>query len=517
MFCGRYKVKIERLSMSSIRLITVLFLLLFFSHSSHLPAQESQYGKVTFQSSDSDLNQIFEWAKKQALDYAFEDDSVGLWYEAALPGREAFCMRDVSHQSMGAHVLGLADHTKNMLMKFAEHISESKDWCSYWEINRYGEPPLVDFRSDTEFWYNLPANFDVLDCCYRMYTWTGDLDYINNPIFQNFYKRTVYDYVERWDLGLDSIMKRQRIMNTRGHVDPGNRFQRNRGIPSYDEGGDQFVVAIDQLCVQKAGYLAYARIQQLRGNEEAANRFIEKSKKVEAFIDRFWWDEGNKRYFSHLNLDHQLVFQGISRAVPYWRATSDESKIMQIIDDIVDESIHRPADRVEGLSHLSEIMYTYGKHEAAYDLLMKLANSDRRNYPEVPFAVVGTMVTGLMGIELEINPPDMAFEWGGYVDRFLTTLPRLTGKTSWAQLDHLVVRKNDVSVRHEGLRKTTLTNHQGPSLIWKAKFPGMYENLMVKGRPVRATQERSFATNQEISWVRIAVGAGETITVDITK
>lgn len=48
------------------------------------------------------LNQVLEWAKEQALAYAFEDDPVGLWYEAALPGREAFCMRDVSHQSMGA-------------------------------------------------------------------------------------------------------------------------------------------------------------------------------------------------------------------------------------------------------------------------------------------------------------------------------------------------------------------------------------------------------------------------------
>jgi len=31
---------------------------------------------------------------------------VGYWYEAALPGREAFCMRDVSHQSIGAETLG---------------------------------------------------------------------------------------------------------------------------------------------------------------------------------------------------------------------------------------------------------------------------------------------------------------------------------------------------------------------------------------------------------------------------
>ncbi|MFA6126609.1 MAG: hypothetical protein WC699_04845 [Bacteroidales bacterium] len=40
------------------------------------------------------------------MSFVFEDDPVGPWYEAAEPGREAFCMRDVSHQSMGAHALG---------------------------------------------------------------------------------------------------------------------------------------------------------------------------------------------------------------------------------------------------------------------------------------------------------------------------------------------------------------------------------------------------------------------------
>lgn len=36
---------------------------------------------------------LFDWAKNQSLAYAFDDDPVGLWYEASLPGREAFCMR----------------------------------------------------------------------------------------------------------------------------------------------------------------------------------------------------------------------------------------------------------------------------------------------------------------------------------------------------------------------------------------------------------------------------------------
>ena len=150
---------------------------------------------------DTRLQACFDWAKAQALAYARTGDPVGLWYEAALPGREAFCMRDVSHQAMGAHALGLAAHTRNMLHKFAVNISESKDWCTYWEINRYDKPAPVDYTNDKEFWYNLPANFDVLDACYRMYLWTHDRTYLDDPVFKAFYEHTVTDYVERWDLG----------------------------------------------------------------------------------------------------------------------------------------------------------------------------------------------------------------------------------------------------------------------------------------------------------------------------
>ena len=108
----------------------------------------SQPGEITFTCSDTVLESSFNWAKQKALSYAHSGDPVGLWYEAALPGREAFCMRDVSHQSIGAAMLGLQDHNRNMFEKFALGISESKDYCSFWEINRYDKPAPVDYKTD---------------------------------------------------------------------------------------------------------------------------------------------------------------------------------------------------------------------------------------------------------------------------------------------------------------------------------------------------------------------------------
>jgi hypothetical protein len=488
------------------------FLLLFAGIS--LGENAKEVGKITFRSSDTELNEAFEWSKKQALAYAFENDAVGYWYEAALPGREAFCMRDVAHQSMGAHVLGLTQHTKNMLLKFAENISESKDWCSYWEINRDGLPAPVDYVDDVQFWYNLPANFDVLDCCYRMYLWSGDRDYLEHPALLNFYKRSVHEYVERWDLDLDRIMTRERIMNTRGRIDPNNRFQTNRGIPSYDEGGTDFVVALDQLAVQHAGYLAYARIQQHRGNRGEAEEFMNKASAVRTFVNDEWWDGKKKRYYSHLDIERRLVHRGPGRSVLYYGADGGGEQTKSILDGIVSESTSMG---VEALSHVPEVLYRYGREEPAYRVLLDLTLHERREYPEVSFALVGAFVSGVMGIELEGHPPSEARTWGGYVDRFLKTLPGLTDKTSWAELQNLSIRANALSVRHEGVGKTILTNNSGPSFLWKARFSGSFDTLLVNGEAIQATKEELYVGGPEISWVRITVGAGETMTARIPQ
>ena len=84
-----------------------------------------QDARITFSSDDQALVNGFEWAKTQAMAYIFRgNDPVGHGYEAALPKREAFCMRDVSHQLVGTQLLGLAGISKNLLTKFASAINK---------------------------------------------------------------------------------------------------------------------------------------------------------------------------------------------------------------------------------------------------------------------------------------------------------------------------------------------------------------------------------------------------------
>jgi hypothetical protein len=480
------------------------------SQSATPPLVRPHGTQLELKTSDTALAGAFEWARRQALAYAFSGDPVGDWYEAALPGRQAFCMRDTAHQSMGAHMLGLADHTRNMLHKFAENISESKDWCSYWEINRDNLPAPIDYLDDAHFWYNLPVNFDVLDACYRMYVWTGDQRYITDPVFQSFYRRTVHDYVERWDLGVDRIMRRQRILNVRGRYDPTNRFQKNRGIPSYDEGDPNFVVALDQLAVQYAGYFAYSHLRQLKGDEGEAEAFLGRARELKSFLNRVWWDAKTENYFSRLNLAHQLERHGPNLSVLYYDAAERGPKSLSVLKELLRAINEKSPVEVEGQSHFPEILYRYGQSDAAYGQIIDLTREgkNRREYPEVSYAVIGAIATGLMGIELEAPEADKAVSNSPHVNGAIVTIPRLTNATAWAELDYVPVRANEVNVRHEGLTQTTTENVKGPSLVWRPCFPGSINTLLVDGRAVRATHDKTVA-DRVLSCADVILSSGE--------
>jgi len=447
--------------------------------------------------------QAFDWAKKQALSYVFDGDPVGPWYEAALPGRRAFCMRDVSHQAAGAQALGLATYTHNMLRRFAENISGSRDWCSYWEINYLNKPAPVDYIDDTKFWYNLPANFDVLDACYRMYVWTRDRSYIEDPVFLTFYDRTVTDYVSRWGLGAD------RIMHRTIQVDGPPYF---RGDPSYEESRPDIRVGIDLLAAQYAGYRSYSAIQKLRGNSDAAEFYQKQASAINFLVNAKWWNASGAYFYSYIDKDHR--FQGKADAdLLYWGVVDDGAKSKSVITSLLKRMQRESADEVEPESHYAEVLYKYGVSDPAYEEIIDLARPGRvrQEYPEVSFSVIGATVNGLMGVN--IDPVESSADPSAIV---VTTLPQLTKQTRWAELRNLPVGTGTISIRHEGTEQTVFWNHGKDKLIWRAMFPGTSAKLMVNGKSVRA-ESRMLHSGQPITWIQIPVDAGMSARVDLRE
>ena len=463
---------------------------------------------LELRSSNTQLVQSFNWARQQAMAYVFDGDPVGPWYEAALPGRRAFCMRDVSHQVAGAQALGLSKYTHNMLRRFAENISASKAWCSYWEITYLNQPAPIDFKSDAEFWYNLPANFDVLDACYRMYLWTGDRTYIEDPVFLNFYDHSVTDYVSHWDLGVDRIMARRNLAQTPPFF---------RGDPSYEESRRDMVLGVDLLATQYAGYRSYAAIQAIRGDEGAAQLYLRSASDVKRLINTTWWNPAEGYFFAFLDKDHQ--FQGHAGADLLYRDVAEEGpKVQGALDTLLKRMRSEPTSEVEPESHYAEILYRYGELEAAYEEIMDLTcpGRERQEYPEVSYSVIGAIVNGLMGINVE---PDASIEdvaKGKPFETVVKTLPQLPTKTTWAELRNLPIGNGSITVRHYGERRTSLLSNEDVDLTWEAAFLGSFATLVVNGKSVSANTEFRHL-GHAVTWVRIKVMPGKSAWVEIPK
>ncbi|WBW99084.1 hypothetical protein [Oceanirhabdus sp. W0125-5] len=450
--------------------------------------------KVEVNSSNKEIVHGFKWAKLQALEYVRFGDPVGAWYEAALPERDAFCMRDTAHQSTGAQILGLQVHTKNMLKKFAANISESRDWCSYWEINKDDLPAPVDYKSDEIFWYNLPANFDVLDCCYRQYLWTGDEDYIQDSIFLNFYKRTVEEYVKSWDINNDGIMEHK------GECP-------YRGIPSYLEfqvGEYGILAASDQIAAQYAGYHAYSKIQSLRNNFLEANEYEKKAKVMKRIYNSLWWSKRDKNFYTFIlengnffgtSLKDAWKNPNVVTPMPLYfnlpeRGLKTECAIKVLLEC---RNIN-----VETKSHYPEVLYKYGYKEQAFEVLKELMSPllKRREYPEVSFSVVGSIITGMMGVN-----PDAT-------RKVIETTPRLTDEVDWITIDNIPVFENEISLRYNKNKEAVLRNISGDTLYWKAAFENDVQELIVDDIKVKTKKEIKI-DGLKYSYVEIPVGRGE--------
>jgi hypothetical protein len=483
----------------------ILLLLSVFISAAGLHAQTATAtSKLQFTSSDRQLVQAFDWASKQARAYAFAGDPVGLWYEAALPGRDAFCMRDVSHQSTGAQALGLADYTYNMLRHFAAGISQSRDWCSYWEIDRENQPAPIDYANDSAFWYNLPANFDILDAMYRMYLWTGDIRYINDPVFDRFYDRTMHDYVKRWSLAPDTIMTRQLWLLPMTEEETREEHAESpfrRGIPGYNESEHGYVAGIDLLAAEYAAYRDYAAIERMRGDDAGSKNAADQAAAIQSLVNTKWWNATAGIFYSTLDSQHQLMGRD-AMDVLYWGVADEGAKTEAAVKDLLTEVQHRSPCSVEQASHYAEVLYSYGAPAAGYSVLLDLARPGhcRQEYPEVSYSEVGAITTGVMGVSIVPGP-----------EKEIETLPGLTEKTAWAEMRNLPIGRNLVAIRHEGVRASVFTNLSGPALIWCAAFPGIHRELLVDGKQMEARAEKR--SGIDISWVQVPLGAGDTARV----
>jgi hypothetical protein len=402
-------------------------------------------------------------------------------------------MRDVAHQAAGAHLLGLARHTKNMLLRFAQNISASRDWCTFWEIDQFGRPCPVDYRDDGDFWFCLPAPFDVLDCCWRQFAWTGDQDYLEQPAFRFFYAKSVDEFVRRWDTDGDGIADH-------------NPACGYRGIATYNEAVWHPLAGGDQLAAQFAGFRAYAEMMDLEGRGARAEEFRSRAAALASLYNGAWWDAPARRYHSYLFQDRTFCpdFHGITHIFPlYMGLVHQPERVSASLDELEQRFA---ACGLEDQSYLPEILFRYGRPQAARRLLQALFDPGlaRREYPELSYALIGALGTGMLGVQ-----PDAR-------ERLVTTLPQLPPETEWAEMGAIPVFEAQLTVRHTrrgGGLTSQLIHHSGRPLYWRAAFSGAYPYLRVDGQDY-PTRTMTGLDGTPLTSVLLRVCAGETHVVE---
>lgn len=453
---------------------------------------------AVFTTTDTAVQQAYRWAAGMVQHYRGNPgDAVGPWYEAALPARNAFCMRDVAHQTIGAAICGLDKENRNMLRAFASHIAEKRDWCSYWEINKWGLPAPEDYRNDREFWYNLNANFDMLFACWKLYRWTGDKSYIQHPVFTHFFEKTANEYIRRWVLQPDSLFSRPLHPNAPSPFNKQDYFHRCRGLASYVENVPDLKMGVDLIAAIYRGLSSLSAIAQLNGEVAKAARYESMARQYREKIDAHWWNSGDQRYYTWYNSEGRFGTGEGEMFLLWFDALKDTARSRQTMEYLM-------AGRwnVETTSYLPVICYQQGYWQQARRYVLQLSDpaTTRREYPEVSFGVVEGIVRGLMGIE-----PDAA-------QGRITTLYRgQSGDT--AAVRGLQVMNTIVTVTHTG--KQTVFQHSGKQpLCWRAAFAGKHDRILVQNVAMAARYQAD-NNGQIISFVEVKAPAGVSIQATI--
>jgi hypothetical protein len=282
---------------------------------------------------------------------------------------------------------------------------------------------------------------------------------------------------------------------------------RRRGIPSYHQEPPRPLIGGDLIAAQYKGYLAYAAIQENEGVSGSLSRRLAQEYRAKAQVLRArynieWWNPVQDRYYSLMLPDHS-----------YYNGYVVSSDILPLLFGITEEG-HKTAAALDSLerdtsarfgtfSHFPEIFFQYGRNDSAYGFLRKLTDPafDKRGMPEVVFAVVGAVASGMMGVS-----PDAPHQT-------LETLPRLPKEVEWVKLAHLPVLRNEIAVQHRGVTETIVTNQAGPPLSWKVTFPdpspGRKDRILVDGVPVPTTSGEQI-DHQAIVYAMVPVKAGQT-------
>lgn len=460
------------------------------------PAGAAPDTPLALTSSSEYLEDGFAWATGQALDWVQtgKDPSYLPSYWAGLTNRPAFYSRDLAHQMLGAHLLGLDEENLAMLRTFAASATESRLWYPLWAFGFDGSIYELDYHHDDDFVREIPAVFELVERGYQQYRWTGDRRYVTDPDLVEYYDTAVNDFVTAHDDNGNTIADEDGT---------GDIFD---GTASYNENGEGLLEAGDGVGAQYQALLAHAGILNARGDHTGAAAAKRQARELFELFNDQWWSAEAGRYIRGFTAEGAKTDFGKENSwfMPMKLITAPGPRTESYLE-FVDESVRAlPPFNIEAYTYLPETFFPYGHDDTAWHWLRYLIDS-RAAYPEVSYTVISNTVQGLLGVS-----PDSA-------RNRIATLSHLPADIDWLRVEHIPAGQHEIAVRHDGQGSSELTNQQGSgtagTVTWEAQFPGRHRVLLVDGKPVKA---RSVTVNgRQLSQVDVPVRPGQTRSVSV--
>ncbi|MFD0346648.1 hypothetical protein ACFQ0M_12220 [Kitasatospora aburaviensis] len=392
---------------------------------------------------------------------------------------------------VGAHLLGLDAANKTMLRSFASSAAGAPDHMPYWAVNFDAKTPLsIDYHSPTSFVRELPAAFELAQKINEAYGWTGDTDYLDDPALSGFVAGTVGPYVTGHTGPIDNggVPVAQ--------ATSGDIFQ---GVASYNENGATLAESGDAVASQYQAYLAAAALATAKGNADTAAGLQARAATLKTYFNTSWSvDPANParvvRAYDVNGTAYSDWGKENSWFIPLKGIMDPGQRQNDYLAWIDAQASGAGApENLEAATYLPDVFFAHNQGatgwkwmQYVHDRVGTLHSTGRflnGDYPEIAFTLLGQTVQGLMGVQ-----PDAA----GHA---LSTTSRLPSDIGWLQLTSVPVGSGTVTLRHDGVTKSALTNTSGTgSLTWTARFAGTHSGITVDGAAQPPAPSRSTAS-----------------------
>lgn len=442
-------------------------------------------------------------------------------YWAGYYDRTAFYGRDFCHQATGGQLGGLREENFSMFKTFAQAATEERKYYTLWAFNFDGSNYLVDYKSDSNFVREVPAQFELVQRAYEQYQWTGDERYINDEDLFNFYTNVMTKFVELHD-----------DQNPNGVAEGYGGIW--AGTCTYNERGEHPIEAGDGIGSQYQATLAYAGILEARGETLQAAAWYQKAQDLKDYFNKEWsanpddptgnyarviTNTGEKLYdFGKENswfMPMKLITEPGERTEKYLDFISE-----QLGNGIGDKNAPNAPKNIEAYTYIPDTYFPYDRNAEAWKWMRYIAGvkddpherpvqGTNGDYPEISFTFVSQTIQGIMGIEPDAG--NHAVATGSH----LVTEGTEDEKMSYVDITDIRMGTHMLDVRHDGRTMTTLQNHSEDGLTWEARFYGSYDYLKCGEEILPAKQKK--INGVEVSYLTVDVAPEEKIVVSVAE